>query len=121
MLLAIDDVRARRFQVVRRDQRLLDDVLDLFYVRRLAVEAEHEHLAYLGSKQAGFLRVELAACPAGAGKGVLDLGRVEWGAIAALPSLPRGRCAIGAVREAARPAPCVTRSAVAGPRSCWRR
>ena len=58
-LLAVDDVGARRREVVGADEHLLDDVLDLLDVRRRIGEAVREHLERLLGEQVGLVAVEL--------------------------------------------------------------
>ena len=50
-LLSVDDVGARRGEVVRRDEHLLDDVLDLLDVRLAVSEAVLQNLDRLGGEQ----------------------------------------------------------------------
>ena len=54
VLLAVDDVGARRGQVVGGDQRLLGHVLDLLHRGRLAMKAVDQHLGDLRGEQRGF-------------------------------------------------------------------
>ena len=67
-LLAVDDVGARGREVVRADEHLLDDVLDLLDVGVGLGEAVTEHLDGLGGEQPGLVGAELT----GRGTGALD-------------------------------------------------
>ncbi|MCY1371133.1 hypothetical protein D9M69_582650 [compost metagenome] len=77
VLLAVDDVGARRLEMVGRDQRLLDHVLHLLDVRRLAAKPVDQHLDDLRTQQRGFRVVELAARGPGAGQCRANLVCVE--------------------------------------------
>ena len=76
-LLAIDDIGPRRGEMIGRDQRLLDDVLDLLDVRRLLGEAVSDDLDRLDRKPFGLLVVELARRLAGARDRRADFVAVE--------------------------------------------
>jgi len=91
VLLAVDDVGARRGQVVGGDQRLLGHVLDLFHRGRLAMKAVDQHLGHLRGEQRRFFGAIFARRLPGTGQRGADALRIKRNALPLRKTTSRGK------------------------------